>query len=416
MSLFPPCCTSSGFLGPVQAFCRDTRASVVTIFALGLPILCLGVAGAVEIAEVVQAKVELQSIVDSAAISGAKQLAVDRSSSTIERARLLADAGAEPKRARWSINTAAQADMNSGSMTISQDALRPSFFGSLLPPGGFHLSVSATATISSTRSPLCVLGLQKSGTKVVSLQSSAVLTAGSCLIQSDSDLVVGAGARVSAGAVQTAGAASGNIAPAPVTDTPPIPDPFASLNINVPGTCNDTDFQASGTSTLNPGVHCGSIKVHGSGRLILNPGEHYFVDAQLTFVGNAQLTGTDVVLIFKGSAAAEFKGNAYLSLEGRQSGPFSGFVLVTDRSFTNVLSISTDSARKLLGTIYLPNATLAVSGSSNKVADQSPWTVVVAKQLAVDGSAELVINSNYAASAVPVPSGVGPAGGVRLVN
>jgi hypothetical protein len=188
------------------------------------------------------------------------------------------------------------------------------------------------------------------------------------------------------------------------------------LKINVPAACNDTNLQATGTSTLNPGVHCGNITLHGSSRLILNPGEHYFVDAQLTFVGNAQLTGTDVVLIFKGSTAAEFKGNAYLSLEGRQSGPFSGFVLMTDRSFTNVLSISTDSARKLLGTIYLPNATLAVSGSSNKVADQSPWTVVVAKQLAVDGSAELVINSNYSASSLPVPSGVGPNGGVRLIN
>jgi hypothetical protein len=40
----------------------------------------------------------------------------------------------------------------------------------------------------------------------------------------------------------------------------------------------------------------------------------------------------------------------------------------------------------------------------------------VAKQLSVDGSAELVIISNYLASPVPVPSGVGTAGLRRLIQ
>jgi hypothetical protein len=242
------------------------------------------------------------------------------------------------------------------------------------------------------------------------------MTATGCLVQSDSDIAVLDGARISAGAVRAVSSAAGNISPSPLTDAPAIPDPFASLNILVPGTCNDRDLQASGTQTLNPGVHCGAIKIAGDSRLILIPGEHYFVNAQLTFVGNAQLTGTDVVLIFSGTTAAEFKGQAILSLEGRQSGPYAGFVLVTDRSFADTVAISTTSARKLLGTIYLPNAKLAVSGAGNKVADQSPWTVVVAKQLSVDGSAELVINSNYMASSVPVPPGVGTVGPVRLIR
>ena len=41
------------------------------------------------------------------------------------------------------------------------------------------------------------------------------------------------------------------------------------------------------------------------------------------------------------------------------------------------------------------------------MADQSAWTVVVAKGLQLQGSPNLVINANYAGSNVPVPAGAG---------
>ena len=90
--------------------------------------------------------------------------------------------------------------------------------------------------------------------------------------------------------------------------------------------------------------------------------------------------------------------------------------MITDRSLGGVLGISTNNARQLYGTIYLPNATLDVTGTSNKVADQSPWTVVVAMGLTTDGSAKLVINSNYSGASVPVPAGVGTSGAIHLTN
>ena len=59
---------------------------------------------------------------------------------------------------------------------------------------------------------------------------------------------------------------------------------------------------------------------------------------------------------------------------------------------------------------------MKVTGSGNKIADQSPWTVVVASKLAVSQSANLVINSDYGRSSVPVPAGVGNNASVRLTN
>ena len=55
----------------------------------------------------------------------------------------------------------------------------------------------------------------------------------------------------------------------------------------------------------------------------------------------------------------------------------------------------------------MPSATLNVTGASDNVADQSAWTVVVAKALQLQGSPNLVINANYANSTVPVPAGAG---------
>ena len=124
-----------------------------------------------------------------------------------------------------------------------------------------------------------------------------------------------------------------------------------------------------------------------------------------------------MVLVFDDKSNFNFIGNSQIDLQGLQgSSSYSGFVILTTRKNTGTFSISSDAARQLLGTIYIPSATLAVSGVSNRVADQSAWTVVVAKAVNVGGSADLVINANYAGSTVPVPAGVGPRGGSVMLT
>lgn len=389
---------------------------IVTV-ALALPVLGMLVAGSVELVEVANAQNKLQVYVDTAALAGARQLATDGSSATTERTRVTADGLADPLRQRWTVTTTARADLAAGSMTVTQAATRPSLFGNLVPPGGFNISASATASSTTAMTPLCVLALQSGGSNVVRLADSAMLTASTCLVQSDGDLAATGSSKVQAGAIRSVGAATGSLAPAPVTDAPAIPDPFASMAITVPPGCSDllTLELPGGTTTLNPGVHCGVLNLVGGGTLMLNPGEHYFTGGVFNVLGTTKIVGTDVVMILKGPLAVQFAENSTLSLEGRKTGPYAGFALITDRSFTGALSISTRYAQKLLGTIYVPNGTVAVSGDASKVADQSAWTIVVAKALSVAGSANLVINSSYASSTIPVPTGVGP-GSLRLAR
>ncbi len=394
------------------AFRRDGRASIVSIFAFALPVLAIAVTAVAEIAEVLTARTELQSSVDSAALKGARELGTDQSPATTERARYMADDLATPLKSRWTIQTTALPDAAAGAMVVTQQATRRSLFGNLVPPGGFHLTVTAKATANATL-PLCVLTLQTGGSKVLDVQSTSSVTAGGCLVQSDSDLNVATKASLAAGSARSVGSAAGPITPAAFTDAPSVPDPFSTMAINVPTTCTDNGINVTGNTsqTLAAGVHCGNIQLQGNSSLTFAAGEHYFRNATLSATGSTQISGTDVVLILNNGSTLSLQNNAALSLEGRRSGPYAGFVIITDRTSTNTLTLSTKSAHVLLGTVYVPNAILAVTGTSNAVGDNSPWTVVVAKQLQVQGSTSLVINSNYAGTVVPVPTGVGPSGG-----
>ena len=72
--------------------------------------------------------------------------------------------------------------------------------------------------------------------------------------------------------------------------------------------------------------------------------------------------------------------------------------------------IASDYGQNLEGTAYFPQGKLSIGGNA-KVGTTSNYTIIVAHDLVVDQSAQLVLNTNYMASAVPVPPGVGNTGG-----
>ena len=69
--------------------------------------------------------------------------------------------------------------------------------------------------------------------------------------------------------------------------------------------------------------------------------------------------------------------------------------------------IISDNARNLLGTIYLPAGRLVVD-AKKPIADRSAYTIIVAKQVELFDGPNLYLNTNYSATDVPVPQGVGP--------
>jgi Flp pilus assembly protein TadG len=391
----------------------DRGGGMAIAFAIMAPILAFVAVGAIDFTDAKVDRGRLQGVADASSLAAATQLAIDNSSATAERAQSYAQSQLRGLISDWTTNVTSQIVNDGTAAQVVISATRPALLQNMPPRGGWSVSVSAVAQ-AEARMPLCALGTSTSrANAVINLTSQAQITAPNCLMQSDQDIAALNNARISAGAVQAVGQATGTISPAPLTGASPMPEPFASVNINVPTLCTDANLTlAAGIQYLAPGVHCGLITVNNNATFILQPGEHYFFAAVLTLDNQAVLQGTDVVLVFDQTSRFAFKTNADIELEGRQSGALAGFVIATTRDNSQTFNISTTSAHKLLGVVYIPNGLLSIVGN-NKVAEASSWTVIVANAMTVSGAADLTLNANYSGAGVPVPTGVGRNGNSR---
>ncbi len=395
--------------GRIATFWRDRRAGTAVIFALAGPALILLACGAIDLAQVNSDQTAMQDAADATSLAAGKQLGIATATGISSRATAYADQqlGQLATNDGVTVNTTIASD--NSSVTVAITGKRTSFFGNLLPPGGWNLHATATAATLG-QLPLCVLSAGGSSGEDIRMANQSQMTAAKCLVQSNGNFNIDSGGALNAGLAQAVGTASGPINPAAQVGAPSISDPFASMSITPPllGLCNLLDVVYDvGVNILTPGTHCGNLTVKNGATVEMLPGEYYFTKGQLQMQGNSVLTGSNVVLVFDGTSSFSFQDSSKITLSGRTSGTYAGFVIATTRDNTNTFTISSTSARKLEGTIYIPASTLLVTGTSNSVADQSAWTVVVAQAIQMSGSPNLVINANYAGSTVPVPAGVG---------
>lgn len=396
----------------------DDRGVIALKFALIAPAAILLGVGAIDLNNVQSSKSRLQDVADAAALAGAWELglAIDDSAAIARAEDFVKGQVAEWAEAPTIVSDITVEETRAQRIIkVKLNGHRPSFFGSMLPPGGWHFNAEAGATTVGMV-PLCVLVSGSAGSKVLNLQNNARLSAPACLVHSNRDIAVEGGS-ISASMTQAVTSASGMINPAPGTGAAAIDDPFSQMVLVPPTNCSGGKVNKKAAIIRLPaGVHCGGLKISGTQQLILEPGEHWFKSGPLEVSENATLRGTDVVLFFDKASKFQFQDQALVTLEGRRTGAYAGIVMAATRSNTEDFLITSDNVDSLLGVIYVPNAVFIVKGTQD-VARDSAWTVIVAKSLQLTGSPSLIINANYTGSAVPVPQGVGPrAGGSSLVR
>jgi len=408
-----------------RRFGRDSGGSIALKAALILPALLMMGAGAFDLTQVQASRMRLQDIADSAALAAANDLSLATDGSNAkERARSYV----QTHLTEWGDHAPTVeafyevVDIDGQrAIKVQLNGHRPSFFASLLPPGGWHFNAESTATTMGMV-PLCVLVTGEKGNKLLNVKDSGQMKAPACLVHSNRDIVVEGGS-ITAAAAQAVTAATGAIDPMAGTGAAAIADPFSDLDLTQTHKllCSVIDLLkpikvSSGVHYVDPGKHCGGIEASGTARIILSPGDHFFLGGHLTIKEGARLEGEDVVLFFDKQSKFDFKDQAVVNLDGRKSGPYAGMVMGGTRDNTQHFVISSDHVEALLGVIYVPAARLIVEGKAD-VARESAWTVIVAEALELRGSPQLFINANYDASDVPVPAGVGPrTGGSRLIN
>jgi hypothetical protein len=175
------------------------------------------------------------------------------------------------------------------------------------------------------------------------------------------------------------------------------------------GPCKHHDLAYGGANpvTLEPGTFCGGLTLSGTVAATSLPGVYIIKDGSLILEDSASLQGTGVGFYLAGDMAAlEFGSATSVSLEAPVDGDMAGLLFFEDRSNKPVIhKISSADAKDLLGTIYLPKSTLEVAAVAN-VGEESAYTALIVNKLRVFEGPNVVLNSDYDATDVPVPPGL----------
>jgi Flp pilus assembly protein TadG len=283
-------------------------------------------------------------------------------------------------------------------------------------------SVSAEATAEvSGGGYVCMVGLDASAVATLNMMNSARLSAPGCAVYSNStspkSLWLHDTARVSADLICVAGGVQGPdygfTQSQPMSDCPAIEDPLRDRAKPAVGNLNHCDrtnlmVSPSQTVTLNPGIYCGGIKILG-GQATLRPGVYTMKNGPIVVMGGGTLEGENAGFFLTGRFSTILFGrDSHISLSAPKTGDMSGLLFFEDRDtdFATYHQITSNDARNLVGTMYFPKSKLLID-ATKPVADQSDYTVIIAREFELRDGPELVLNTNYESSTVPVPEGVG---------
>lgn len=420
MTALDPRSESCGIAGRLF---RSRKASVLLNFAIVLPIL-LSLAGfSLDYAALMLQRQRLQTATDAAALAGAKELSIPGPSDMATgRVKAMVQSAfdaflsgsSSSEQLAIEQQTVLEDDGRSVRVTATQKA--KSYFGPMFGMKIETLTVTAAASVVGTMN-LCVLGLERTSPDVVSLGANSSLVGKGCAVYanstSSSALAAKSNSKITADLICTAGGLSGgadNFDPKPVTDCPQLPDPLADRQPpSIPGCTHQDLVVANQTTKLSAGVYCGGLIITSNAKVSLLPGTYVIKDGPLEVHDNSSLTGQYVGFHLVGPAARIlFTQSSAVELAAPKDGAMAGMLFFEDRAEPTGAEhkVTSKNARKLLGTIYLPQSTFTVDAVGN-VADQSAYTAIIVKRLQLKTGPALVLNTDYGATDVPVPKGVG---------
>ena len=401
----------------------STTGGIAITFAVAGPALFAVVGLATDYAMFSMKVSQLQAAADTAAIGGAKELALVNSNDQTIKAVTVSYVSEQARVHGSDVSTTVEIDRKSGTLHVTLEEIWTPFFAHFLDAKITPVRVDATASLVGSSS-ICILALETSTAKAVHLDKFAKISANGCGVYSNSihpegirldyDSKMTAALVCSAGGYKAKTTASN---PLPTTDCPAVPDPLADRAAPVAGGCNHTNYKIlSGSVTINPGTYCGGLRVTGSAVANLKPGTYIIKNGALEVSNSAQLIGEHVGFYLTGSAALiNFTGDASVSLSGAKEGTMAGLLFFEDRSSQvgRKHRINGSNVDRLTGTIYLSRGDLQIDPNSD-VAQDSAYTAIIAHKLLLDEGPELIMNSDYGATDVPVPAGIRAAAQVVL--
>lgn len=409
-----------------RSFFSNDRGATVILFALLLPVLLGFVGAAIDYGVMLLRKTEVQSAADAAALAAAKEfnlVASDkRALKAVAKRTAIANLAGDATAAK--IRTKVNKKARTVTVRIKLDP-ELYFMHFLTGRANTRISARATARVIGNIN-VCVIALDTAAPETMELSQSGRMVARQCGVFANSASPSGISAT---GAVRlvsklacSVGGFSGptsNYRPAPLTDCPPIRDPLAARPAPSYGACDHTDMEVETLAvTLYPGVYCGGLELDESADVTLAPGIYVIKDGEFFVHQSARVRGEHVALYFSGDEAViNIEEQSSVKLTAPKDGPMAGILFFEDRDALELREhvISSHDARVLLGTIYLPSGVLVID-AEEPIAQDSAYTAIIARRIAIRNRSKLVINADYDATAVPVPDGIGPTGGTVVLS
>ncbi len=397
----------------------DRRGNVAVLFSLSLlPMLALTGAG-YEFLAISNLKSQLQAAADAGALRAARELRLARSGVYDVTAVVRTAAQTELARSVQplsNVNIAAILIDNASAAQVTISATYQPTLMRLAFKDPIRLGAQAVAR--SNGFPICALGLDPQARGAIHLEANAKVTAQYCAVQSNSKHPQGlSGADnslLTAGMICSAGGKVGkriNFAPDPLTDCPIVADPLASRAAPPVGGCaHNNEVITAGAVTLMPGTYCGGLKITAGAVVTLSPGEYVMKDGPLVVDGGSSFRATNAGVFLTGANATfKFATDSSISMSAPTSGPLAGMLFFEDHAAPTLQQheILSDDAPFLLGTIYLPQGRLIVN-ANKAIAQSSAFTIIVAMRMELYGGPNLILNSDYNSTNVPVPGGLNP--------
>ena len=415
-------------------WCSSTHGGIAVTFAISLPVVLAVLGLASDYAMMTKVRNDLQQAADAAALAGAREIPLANSKTEqVESAvksfaafELTNDSDAMANKLtamNITLNVKVVDNFSAVDVRISE-AWTP-FFAHFLDSSVTPVNVHSKARFVG-RNNVCVLGLAGTNTAVL-FGKDARFTGNNCGVFSNSTgsagLRIDSGVVASASIICSSGGAklySSDVKPTPITDCPPVEDPLAQRPMPSVGSCDYKNMALKDVNvTMDPGVYCGGIHIYGSSVVTLNPGIYVMKDGKLKVSGTATLEGKGVGFFITGAAAdkIQLQSGSHISLTAPETGSMAGLLFMEDRNLPVILKhqITSDDARVLLGTIYLPVGGLVVD-AKQPVADKSAYTAIVAQTIELNDGPNLVLNADYDMTDVPAPAGIAGSSQVILSN
>ena len=402
---------------------KNEHGSVGIIFALSMLPIVFMVGIAIDVGRVFITRDKLQHAADAAAVAATSKLNESAEARQAIAAAVFRE-NASNSLAKGTVTPVVSVTSSGTAVTATADV--PGTFSRIIGLDTFGVEVTSAGAADLTTTPpatrrACVLALAASGNGSGFYTNSSTITA-DCGFYANATTYnafeANGRSSISTGFTCVAGGVDKDsdavFSPAPITNCPPMADPFSTLGLpgNAAASCTHSKkrVDSNATDVLSPGVYCEGIDIGSSARVKFQPGIYIIRNGEFRIGSSAIVAGDDVFFYLAGSNSRfDWGSSAEVHFTGRTSGAFKGMLLWHNYANSNQNKFGCSSVSIIEGAVYSPRTGLEIN-SNGTVGASADWTVWVVKWLQLGSSSGLAVNSNYGGSATPMPDALAGGG------